>query len=116
MQPPADPDLVARLGRYLDALAARGGTVSYGRAAADLGIAPPLSIQQLTTAMAEVMAADAARGAPLRAALLVGRLGGGLPAPGFFQIARDLGCYDGPDTGHEAQAFHARQCAALARG
>jgi hypothetical protein len=37
------------------------------------------------------MAADAAAGAPLRAALCEGRLAGGQPARGFFDAAQALG-------------------------
>lgn len=59
------------------------------------------------------MAQDAAAGRPFLAALPAARLGGGLPAAGFFAAARALGRYDGPEAGPEAEAFHAAELARL---
>jgi hypothetical protein len=59
------------------------------------------------------MAADAAAGRPLRAALCAGRTRDGLPAVGFFEAAARLGRYQGPAQGPEAAAFVAAERARL---
>ncbi|MFE3838116.1 hypothetical protein [Pseudogemmobacter sonorensis] len=75
----------------LDALAATGGTLSYGALCRELG----LRMADLTGALERMMEEDAAAGRPLRAALCKARLGGAsgtdLPAPGFFEKAAALG-------------------------
>lgn len=76
-------DLAARLAL----LAAQGQTVTYGALARDLG----WRVSVLTDALEAMMEEDAAQGRPLRAALLEGRLSGGLPAQGFFDKAAELG-------------------------
>ena len=96
----ADP-LAARLA----VLAAEGRIETYGAMAAALG----LRMRDLTAALEATMAADAAAGRPLRAALLAARLSAvGLPASGFFAAARELGL--APD---DPAAFVAAQRAAL---
>ena len=86
-------------------LAARGGTITYGALARDLSVPGPGSIARLTEAMEALMAEDAAAGRPFLASVCEGRLSGGLPARGFFETARRLGRYSGPDDGAEARAF-----------
>ena len=76
-------DLAARLAD----LASRGETLTYGALARQMG----WRVQDLTAALEALMEADAAAGRPLRAALCEGRLAGGLPAPGFFLKAAELG-------------------------
>jgi hypothetical protein len=62
------------------------------------------------------MREDTAAGEPMIAALVVSRWRGGLPAPGFFELATRLGHHDGAETGPQAQAFFEREfAAALAR-
>lgn len=85
---PASPnramnDLAARLA----ALAAQGKTTTYGALARDLG----WRVAELTAALERLMEEDAAAQAPQRAALLEGRLSGGMPAPGFFLKLEELG-------------------------
>lgn len=105
------------LAQALDDLAARGETVAYGALARALAVPGPGSIARLTAALEATMAEDAAAGRPFRAALCAGRLAGGLPAPGFFDTARHLGRYAGPDQGAEAAAFaHAQRVALFNRG
>ena len=48
---------------------------------------------------------DMAAGRPFLAAMCEGKLSGGIPALGFFQMARALGRYNGPLSGPEAVAF-----------
>jgi hypothetical protein len=77
-----------RLEDRLAALAAAGETITYGELARDLG----LRMAELTTQLEALMEDDAAQGKPFRAALLRQRLSPeGLPAPGFFQKATELG-------------------------
>ncbi|MEA1620083.1 hypothetical protein SOQ14_14355 [Erythrobacter sp. T5W1-R] len=56
--------------------------------------------------------ADGEVGAPQLASLVVSKARGGLPAPGYFVLLRELGLYAGPSEGPEAQAFHAGEVAA----
>lgn len=86
-----------RLEARLAELAALGLTVSYGDLARDLAIPAPGAIAILTAALEVLMDEDARQGSPLRAALCMGRLSGGLPAQGFFDKAQELGRYDGSD-------------------
>lgn len=77
-----------RLEDRLAALAAAGETIAYGTLARDLG----LRLGELTAALEALMEEDAALGRPFRAAVMRQRLSpDGLPAPGFFQKAADLG-------------------------
>lgn len=77
-----------RLEHRLAALAAAGETISYGALAKELGV----RMGELTAALEALMAEDAARGRPFRAAVLCQRLSAErLPAPGFFQAAARLG-------------------------
>ena len=72
----------------LAALAAAGGTITYGQLARELG----LRMADLTAQLESLMDQDAAQGAPFRAALLSQRLSPDhLPAPGFFHKAAALG-------------------------
>ncbi len=73
-------------------LAALGQTTTYGALARDLGLTGPASIVRLATALESLMEEDAAKGDPLRAALLSAR-GSTLPAQGFFAKAATLGIH-----------------------
>lgn len=100
-------DLAARLAM----LAAQNRTISYGALARDLGIPGPGAIAKLTAALEALMQADAAAGQPLLAAVCAARLGQGLPAQGFFDMARALG----RDIGADPAAFVVAERAALQR-
>jgi hypothetical protein len=90
-----------RLEDRLAALAAAGETVTYGQLARDLG----LRMADLTAQLETLMEHDARAGLPFRAALLHQRLSpDGLPAPGFFQKAAELGLAI-----HDPAAFTADQ-------
>ena len=78
-------DLAARLAL----LAAQGKTTTYGALARDMG----WRVADLTAELERLMEQDAATGAPQRAALLEGRLSGGLPAQGFFLKLAELGIH-----------------------
>jgi len=100
--------VIAGLEDALAQLARDGRTTTYGALARDLGLDGPGRIARLTTALEALMAQDIAQGAPLRAALVVGRATGGLPARGFFDAARALG----RDPGDDPAAFHRAELAA----
>ena len=78
--------------------------MTYGALARDLGC----RVADLAAALERLMEEDAAAGAPQRAALLEGRLSGGLPAQGFFQKLAELGI-----TPADAAAYVAETRAAL---
>jgi len=46
---------------------------------------------------------QAAKREPQLTSFVVSRGRVGLPAPGFFMMMREMGLYDGPDTGTEAR-------------
>lgn len=96
---------MSRLEARLADLASRGETLTYGALARELG----WRVAELTAALEAIMEADAQAGRPLSAVLMEGRLSGGLPAPGFFQKAAELG-FDVSDPA----AFTAAQRRALA--
>ena len=79
-------DLETLSARLMD-LAARGETTTYGALAQSLG----WRVAVLTAALERLMEEDAAAGRPFRAAVLEAKLTPGLPAPGFFQKAAELG-------------------------
>jgi hypothetical protein len=91
----------------LDRVAARGDTITYAELAREAGIRPPHSIHRTAEALEEILRADYAATRPLRAAVAVSAKRGGIPAPGFFQLAGEIGLYFGPDSGPQAAAFHA---------
>ncbi|NBB98232.1 MAG: hypothetical protein GVY34_08695 [Alphaproteobacteria bacterium] len=96
--------MIAGLDARLDDLAAQKQVTTYGALTAELGLTGPGRIARLTTALEALMEHDTATGRPLRAALVVGRTGGGLPARGFFDKAQALG-HDISDPA----AFHRHQ-------
>ncbi|TVQ55933.1 MAG: NifU family protein [Rhodobacteraceae bacterium] len=102
----ADPALAGRVRAYLEAADPARLPVSYGALAEALGVRPPHAIGQVARALETTMREDAAAGRPFVAALVVGRARGGLPAPGFFALAADLG--RGPEGDEDARACHAR--------
>lgn len=97
-------DLETLSARLMD-LAARNETTTYGALAQTLG----WRVAVLTAALEALMREDAALGHPFRAAVLEAKLTPGLPAPGFFQTAAELGLHI-TDPAH----FVAAQRAALA--
>ncbi|WP_420428649.1 hypothetical protein [Algiphilus sp.] len=98
---------------YLEACARARRPVSYREVLDALAVPGPRQMGRLTAALEATMAEDVAAGQPLRAAVVVSQVAPVMPRAGFFAEARALGRYAGPDTGPEAQAFHARECAAL---
>ncbi len=99
--------LPRRLRAHLQALATLRLPIIYREAAKGLLLLPPNTIRQLTEALEQLMAEDAAAGRPFIAAMVISKWRGGLPAPGFFDCAARLGRFAGDATGPDARAFHA---------
>ena len=99
--------------RQLEDHARAGETVRYRDLARAAEVPGPQTIHKTTQALEALARADHAAGRPLIAALAVGRGNGGLPGPGFFHLLRELGRYDGPDGGADAEAQHQRECEAV---
>jgi len=106
-------ELAARLRPILETWARAGGTGTYAEAAEALGLERPLTIHRTTMALERLMLADAAAGRPLLAALVVSRDRDGLPAPGFFDLAGELGRHAPGSDRAAAAAYHRREVQAV---
>ena len=95
------------LRRALLRLAAARRTATYNELASLAAVPPPHRIHSLTLRLEDLIRTDHAAGRPLLAAVAVSRGQNGIPGPGFFQLLRELGRYQGPDRGAEAAACHA---------
>ena len=80
--------------------------ITYAELADAAAIPPPHRIHKLTLWLETSLVADYQAGAKLRAARVISRNRGGIPAPGFFIKCHELGLYDGPVDGPLAHAFH----------
>ena len=94
-------------------LAEASHTVRYADLAERIGVPPPHRIHKLAEALEDLMREDYEAGRPFAAAVVVSKVRDGLPAPGFFELARDLGRYFGPPDGDQARLFHAMECGRL---
>ena len=99
--------LARRLRARLQALATQRLPITYQEAAKGLLLTPPHTIHQVTQALEQLMAEDAAAMRPFISAMVIGKARGGLPAPGFFDCAARLGRFAGDATGPDAGVFHA---------
>ena len=113
LHPPLDPDELAALAVALRAallaLPPQTATLTYQELARALGLRPPNTIYRVVQALELSMREDAAAGRPFIAARVISRVRGGLPAPGFFDLATRLGRHDGSEHGEAARAFHQGQ-------
>jgi len=87
-------------------LATRRLPITYQEAAKGLLLSPPNTIHQVTEALEQLMAEDAAADRPFIAAMVISKWRDGLPAPGFFDCAARLGRFTGDATGPDASVFH----------
>ena len=101
--------LARRLRAHLQALAALRVPITYRDVAKAMLLAPPHTIHQVTEALEQIMAEDAAADRPFIAAMVISKWRGGLPAPGFFGCAARLGRFTGDATGPDARVFHAAE-------
>lgn len=99
--------LARRLRAHLQALAALRVPITYRDVAKAMLLSPPHTIHQVTEALEQLMAEDAAADCPFIAAMVVSKWRSGLPAPGFFDCAARLGRFAGDATGSNARAFYA---------
>lgn len=91
------PQLLNRRVRaHLLHVADRGEPITYKALAEAMELRPPNTIHQVTQALEWLMREDAANEHPFIAALVISRSRHGLPAPGFFDIAKELGRFEGP--------------------
>ena len=105
VEPPAT--VARRLRAHLQAIATQRLPITYQEAAKGLLLSPPNTIHQVTEALEQIMAEDAAAMRPFIAAMVISKTRGGLPAPGFFDCAARLGRFAGNATGPDARVFHA---------
>jgi len=96
-----DPELR----RVLRALARERSVATYAELAELVGQPGPHRIHGLTTRLEALVHSDLRAGRPLLSALAVGR-NRAVPQRGFFLLLAELGCYEGPDSGPQAEAFH----------
>ena len=94
---------------YLKGLARERETTTYRHLAQALDLRPPNTIHQVTKVLEDLMREDHESGVPVLAALVASKVRNGLPAPGFFRLACELGRYDGPESGPAAEAYHAAE-------
>ena len=80
--------------------------ITYAELADAAAIPAPHRINKLSVWLEATMESDHAQSMPLRAAWVISRTRGGLPAPGFFIKCNELGLYDGAPDGAVATAFH----------
>ena len=81
-------------------------TITYAELANAAKIPNPHRIHKLTKWLENSMRMDHEAGKPLRAAMVISRNRGGLPAPGFFILCGELGLYQGAVSGQHAVHFH----------
>ena len=108
--------LARRLRVNLQALATRRLPITYQEAAKEMFLSPPNTIHQVTEALEQLMAEDAAADRPFIAAMVISKARGGLPASGFFDCAARLGRFAGDATGPDARVFHAVELNAVLAG
>lgn len=65
--------------------------ITYNALATTANMTGPHKIHRLTLWLEQIMAEDHESGRPLRAAVVISKARGGMPAPGFFDKARELG-------------------------
>jgi len=99
--------LARRLRAHLQALAALRVPINYRDLAKAMLLSPPHTIHQVTEALEQLMAEDAATDRPFIAAMVISKWRDGLPAPGFFACAARFGRFAGDATGPDARAFYA---------
>jgi hypothetical protein len=106
----ANAALAKRVRAYLQRIAGRAEPITYKALADALELTPPNTIHRIAEALEHLMQEDAANAHPFIAACVISRARGGLPAPGFFDVAQRLGRFDGDPSG--AAAFHGATFAA----
>ena len=104
--PATQPDWHHRAQMALASTIAANRLITYAELADAAAIPAPHRINKLTIWLEDLLEQDHGANQPLRAARVISRSRGGLPAPGFFLKCQALGIYDGPVDGPRAQQFH----------
>ena len=104
--------LARRVRTHLQQVADQAAPITYKALAEAVHVRPPNRIHQIAEALEHTMREDAANGRPFIAALVISKARGGLPAPGFFQTAQQLGQFADQPSGPQARSFHAATFAA----
>ena len=99
-------DWKGRASMALDSAIASRHLISYAELADTAHIPPPHRTHKLTMWLETLVVDDFQSARPLRAAWVVSRQRGRIPAPGFFMKCQEIGLYDGPTRGANAEAFH----------
>lgn len=97
--------LTERLMKLLIGAARTGLTLTYAEVAKALQLRPPYTIHQTALLIERLMRSQSARSEPQLASFVVSKARAGMPAPGFFVLAAELGIHDGANEGPEARAF-----------
>lgn len=101
--------VLERLEALLIEAARNRSTLTYLQVAQQLELQPPHTIHQATEWIEAMMGIHALSKAPQLASLVISKVRGGLPAPGFFLLLQQLGLYDGSVEGEDALQFHAQE-------
>ncbi|MBL39305.1 MAG: hypothetical protein CMP07_12935 [Xanthomonadales bacterium] len=109
MTNPARDAALVRLRALLEQARRERRTITYLQAADAVGVEPPQRIHKLARLVEILLKQDVEAGLAPLAALVVSRVRGGLPAPGFFDRAARLGIFDGSDPAR----FHSELLAVL---
>ena len=99
-------DWQRRASMALDSAIVSRHLISYAELADTAHIPSPHRIHKLTMWLETLVDSDHKSAKPLRAAWVVSRQRGQIPAPGFFMKCQEIGLYDGPVNGPQAAEFH----------
>ena len=84
--------------------------ITYNELAAIANMTGPHKIHRLTSWLEQIMAEDHQSGRPFRAAVVISKARGGLPAPGFFEKAKELGLdFETTDNRHASYKIYLQQ-------
>lgn len=98
--------MIARLEAMLLDAARERRMMTYREVARGLEIKPPHTIHKAALLIEALMRCHAEDGAPQLASLVISRVRGGLPAPGYFLLLRELNLFDGDGEGEVARTYH----------
>jgi hypothetical protein len=104
-----DSIMIDRLELLLIETAKNGKTVTYSQVAQQLELEPPHTIHQTTELIEMMMQLHIKSGVPILASLVISKIRGGLPAPGFFILLQEFGLYNGSVDGEDARQFHKKE-------